>query len=193
MADDIIVRFHPREPYFPTITGNRVECSRCEYEIVYQGETYNAKEYEFSYEANGAIACCWSLFPESTLFGYHLGDSEKLTILDDKMGRHCYVFFKAHSTGEGMWLPYHECELNEHQELIVYIARGSHAFYPFSGIYWRIFGIANDLCENGREYKIVVTKTHEDHYNPPTSSITSLERFLIPLSLPCIRNRVNQG
>jgi hypothetical protein len=190
MPHDIILRFHPLEPYYPNISDYRVECTMCTHPITKNGENYTATEYAFTYEANAAIACCWSAFPTSTCLGYHLGDLEKIIILDDQFGNHCFVFFKAHGTGEGMWLPYYECEINENQEIIFYVARGSHGFYPHAGVYWRILGIANDLCsDEGEQYRIKVVGQHTEYYSPTVDSITPWQRFLIPFSLPIINER----
>lgn len=190
MSHNIILKFHEWENFFPNITEDGVECSKCQAGFNYMGNQYLFTEYSFEYQANSAIGCCWCCCPTSECLGYHEGDVEKIILLDDDTGKTHYVYFKAHGRGEGMWMDYDDCEKNDNNDLIVYVARGSHAFYPHPEVYWRIFGFANDLCSNrGQEYKINPIKEHNIPFNPPQISVQPWERVLIPLTLNRIREK----
>lgn len=190
MDHPIVLKFHPWEEYFPEITDSRVECSKYKGICSFMGDNYNFTEYAFEYESNDTIGRFWCCFPNSNCLGYHKGYLEKIILLYDEDGNPKYVYFNAHGRGEGMWLPYEDCEKNDQGDLIIYVARGTHAFYPHGEIYWRVFGLANDLCSReGQSYRIHSIKTHSNPFHPPQSSIKHWERFLLPFTFNRVRNK----
>lgn len=134
--------FHPKETCFPT------HCFRTRAEKVYlpvDKTYYSAETYQFVYEENPAIGLC-GMFPRSACLGYHFKDIERITYFysldDNKLVR---VMISAHSN------EHHILSVSGDSDdpITVYVAKGSHAFYPSPGIHWRIMGFANDLCGYG--------------------------------------------
>lgn len=197
---NIVVVFHPNEEYFPNEMDPNTRDWVCDFAaklFSYKSEhdpndvekQYIYLEYRFEYEANSAIGCGYCCFPQSEYLGYHKYDVQHvILLLDTETQDICHVFFKAHGLGQGTWLPWSLCEKTFDDLLIVHIARGSHAIYPHSGIYWRSMGFSNDLCSNvGRQVEIMANgEQYESEYIPQKTSITFCERFF----LPCMGNRI---
>lgn len=184
----VTLRFHPRESHFPVESDRDqkvVHCSRCEIPGFMLGDhRYTFVEYKFTYTANGAIGCGYCCLPRAECLGYHEGDVEKLIMLMDETNRISKVYFKAHGRGQGIWRDASQCEFDDHGNLVAYVARESHAFYPSPGIKWRAYGFANDLCSRrGPEYTAVPRDEHDDYYDPPRMSIT---KFRMLCCLPCM-------
>lgn len=177
----IELRFHPCETEFP-FHGN---CTITEEDFMYDNVLYNKLEYHFEYDENMAIGCGWCICPRASCLGYHHGDRERIIMLQNKTSRAIdYVYFNAHGRGQGVWKDYDECEVNlTDGSLIVYVARGSHAFYPHAGVYFRIFGLANDYCSSRGEYMtsyIVGMHDIDANLKPALHSITPCQRFFLP-------------
>jgi hypothetical protein len=155
---------------------------------------YDVTTVSLFYQDNMATGTCWRLFPTSTHLGYHPNDIEHISIYSTQTSIDM-VYFSAHSPGQGMWLKWKDCELSEAGSLIVYVARNSHACYPHAGTYWRLFGLANDVCSNrGKRVNIVFSQMLSSYdyafsngirlYRdlrpmPPLASITPWQRFFI--------------
>lgn len=185
----MILRFHPgeRERLEPTAyitTGKELRG-----DIMYSVVTYS-----FYFRNNYAIGCGWRLFPKSGLLGYHEHDVEFISVyyFENVPVR---VFFSAHGRGQGSWVEWEDCEFVDDQ-LVVYVARNSHAMYPHTGRYWRVFGFANDVCSSrGKELRVYSFTSSFDccfgngvslcaklRPSPPGTSITPWQRFFLPLS-----------
>jgi hypothetical protein len=191
---DIVLCFHPSETYYPNgleVMETSGHCEVAESFLTYNFIEYIYLEYEFVYEANSAIGCGYCCFPTSECLGYHEGDREHVIMLLDKGTFQVkHVFFKAHGKGQGVWLPWEECEKTYDGKLKVYVARGSHACYPHPQTYIRIFGLANDLCsDRGRYVTFRPNGSYESDYHPQITSITFCERFFLPFLLTSIRNK----
>lgn len=187
MAPTIRLIFHPLETVFLDNNGITVNCTIHESQLTYNGILYDTVEYAFNYAENigeGCFFCC----PKSTCCGYHVGDREKVILLmHNNVIEH--VYFKAHHAGQGMWLPWNLCNKDSDGNLIAYVARGSHAFYPNHETYIRIFGFANDQCSsNGLSLLSNITGTHNGEYIPKQHSITPIQRFFLPFVICCISN-----
>jgi hypothetical protein len=85
------------------------------------------------------------------LAGEHQADIENVRIRINKEGtKITNMYFSAHSGDQCRWAHYDNIEWYEYGvRPIVYVAKGSHANYPNSGTWWRIFGFANDKTEKG--------------------------------------------
>jgi hypothetical protein len=103
--------------------------------------TYILK-YIFLYAYNGSYKL------GSFNIGGHDCDIEHITIhVSKNLHTITEIFYSAHGTADGMWVSSANIEFTgSHPN--VYIARGSHATYPTAGIYYRIFGLANDFTRN---------------------------------------------
>lgn len=180
------LRFHHKEIYYPSDNKYQLTKNVAYYnleEYTYKGEIYDSITYKIYYKANGAIGCCYSLFPKSKALGYHDIDGERVKILlrDDKP---VYVYFSAHSD-EGKWYKWEECETFD-DVLVVYVARASHANYPKTGTWWRIFGLANDKCsDKGKTLIPELIFNQKLTYNPPNQEkcYTLRKRLLLPFFL----------
>lgn len=146
------LHFHPKEKFFPC-TNNFEKSSDFPVYISEQKELYSYNKtlyksvvFQIYYTENGAIGLGKSLFPKSKFLGYHLIDIERIIILYDLISNEpAYVYFSAHRD-EGKWVKYSDCEFTPQGDLIVYVAKYSHANYPSPGTWFRIYGFANDLC-----------------------------------------------
>lgn len=187
----IVLKFHPAEIYFPGFINERILTKCHSSSFTYNDVVYIKKEYQFIYDENGAIGCFYQCCPRSGCLGYHKDDDERLIILTDAENVKKHVYFNAHGRGQGMWLPYDDCLKNEDGDLVVYVARASHAFYPRPETYVRIFGFANDLCEDGgKTIEIEILGEFDTPINPPQTSITPTERFFLPFIVNRLENRV---
>lgn len=219
---NIELHFHPKEKSFPSAvptyddttpqtqeTKNNNDTSFPMYTIKgnfwFKNKLYNAVYYQVYYAENPAQGFGNCLFPRSGALGYHLHDVEKLMVLTlpGAVGP-SWVYFGAHSKGQGMWVPWKSCEKNKDGHLIAYVALHAHGMYPKPSIYPRIFGFANDCCskkglvvrpasyvpsfpfisENGIQLSSTIPKI-------PMVSISPLERFLLPIMMKRIRERVD--
>lgn len=188
MIPRLRIQFHPLETAFPVNDGNEVECTTNRSTFLYQGERYDTIEYRFAYEENIGEGCFFAC-PKSTACGYHTGDTERV-ILYLRNGEIEHVYFKAHYQGQGMWRRWSECNKDMDGNLIAYVARGSHAFYPEPKTYLRIFGFANDQCSRrGRSMLTNVTGEHPGTYEPRQNSISKCQRFFLPFVIWFIQNR----
>lgn len=150
---------------------------------LFYGKKYYSITYYMYYKENYAIGLN-GLFPKNKNLGYHDKDIEHIrilynfTTLDPE-----YVFFSAHSQ-EGLWIKYNNCEFFNNK-LIVYISYGSHACKPHKGIYWRIFGFANDYCSNKGKYIIPYLLNEQNLYylNIQNKEVFSdcIKPFILPL------------
>ena len=182
------LRFHPREIYFPSDKNFRLVQNK--YKIYfnyedyeYKGEIYKSISYRLYYIYNGGIGCGHCFCPQEGKLGFHDVDREHVKILlkDDKP---MFVYFSAHSD-EGKWVHWKDCII-DNNHLVVYVARASHANYPKSGIWWRIFGVANDICSD--RGKMVIPELELDKelsYNPENEEkcYTFRKRLLLPFYL----------
>ena len=185
----VALHFYKTEIYFPL----RAELRKGNY--LYSGQTYHMVEIRLYYVANGAIGFLHKFFPKSKWLGYHEGDIESLFLLIDKEGEVEWVYLKAHSRGQGVWLPAHDCEIDENEVLHVCVARASHAFYPLANnTYLRIFGLANDECAIGGPKEFIMFDDIPEGSKPAKeniahTSVTPLQRFLLPLTYRYLKTR----
>lgn len=83
----------------------------------------------------------------------HAGDVEHVTVevrrfhADYSVRR---VYFGAHGFTQGLWKYAAECSFADaaYERVRVFVAPHSHACYPYPKRYWRIFGVANDVCND---------------------------------------------
>lgn len=153
----IELRYHPDETCFisgilPDENGAYIADGE---EYRSDGLLYRVLTVSFHYKINAAIGCGWRLFPTSKALGYHPHDIEHVSLYA-REGKVKYVYFAAHSTGQGCWVPWSECKRNEGR-LVIYVARGSHACYPHPETYWRVFGLANDACSSSGKHEVINT------------------------------------
>jgi len=183
------LRFHQKEVYFPSTYDFKL--IEKDYKIYYNIEDYLYEDikyksitYSLVYIYNGAIGCCYSFFPQKKSLGFHEVDVEKVQILLDNNDKPKYVYFSAHGK-EGKWYDWDKCERLNDNTLIVYVARASHANYPYSGTWWRIFGLANDLCsKNGRHIIPELVENDKVKPNPDDNKGNIFKkRFCLPLYL----------
>ena len=182
------LRFHKKEIYFPSTPDfkliNKLEDSIVYYnkeDYEYKGETYKSISYLINYIYNSAIGCGNCFYPQKESLGFHNIDRERVKVLFDNDNKPRFVYFSAHGI-EDKWYPYEECEKTENNELIIYVALGSHANYPYSGTWFRIFGFANDKCSSkGKRVVPKLQKLATYNHNPgPTRKNTFKLRFFLP-------------
>lgn len=172
------------------------------FKTAFSNDTYDYSVVSISYDENPAIGCCAPVCcPRSKTCGYHLGDVESLYLLFDAHSDRSslrYVYFKAHGYGQGVWrrcfqdteqAPIKQppmCEYDHDEKILtVYVARFSHAFYPYAGVTLRAFGFANDYTNNGTEVSLYLDEMipsiiqHAPHRIAPLSS-TCAQRFFVP-------------
>jgi len=183
------LRFHEKEIYFPSTPDfkliNNLEDSIVYYNeenYIYNDIEYKSVSYLINYIYNSAIGCGGCFCPQKKSLGFHNIDRERVKVLFDKeTNEPKFVYFSAHSI-EDKWYPYEECEKTKNNELIIYVALGSHANYPYSGTWFRVFGLANDRCnKNGKMVIPKLEKLESYHHNPsPTKENTWKLRFFLP-------------
>ena len=183
------LRLHKNEIYFPSTDDfkliNKIENSIIYYNTelyTYNNVEYDSISYMINYIYNGAIGCGNCCFPASKKLGFHNIDRERIKILIDKeTGEPKYVYFSAHAS-EGKWYSYDKCEKNKDGNLIIYSALDSHANYPHSGRWLRIFGFANDKCSSKGEHivpELILLPTYS--YNPQNKDNNTFKfRFCLP-------------
>lgn len=204
----IELRFHPSEkcklnpivdletPLFPT--------AYVSYGDERRGDTvYQVISVSFYFKENVASCCCWRHFPNSKRLGYHKHDVEYVNIYyKDNVAE--YVFFSAHSPGQGSYVRASDVEINDNGFLVVYVALNSHALYPRGQTYIRAFGLANDYCSaDGKRVPILRHRlipaydyTFENGINlkeqlrqpVPSASVTPVCRFFLPFFISSLRS-----
>lgn len=122
------------------------------YYVFTEHDSYNELQYVVFYATNpGYDICCQRV-------GYHPSDFEHVTIHLTKRNVPLYVYFSAHGSKQGEWVPYDETNRTElirasgvststDTALNVFVANGSNAAYCDPGTYWRIAGFANDVAD----------------------------------------------
>lgn len=92
--------------------------------------------------------------------GQHDSDLEHIAVrVSKEHGDLLGIYYSYHS--EGIWIEPPQIQFIEGRP-VVYVAKGSHGFYPDEGRHWRIFGFANDVMDRGllwRPEKIVRVDT----------------------------------
>lgn len=175
----IELRFHKNEKYFLNIRKSCYSTSL----YIYHGVEYKSVNYKLYYDTNGAIGCGYCCFPKSERLGFHPNDIERLKILLDKeTNEPKFVFFSRHSI-EDKWIPWEKCKKTDDNYLIIYVARGSHANYEKSGIWIRIFGLANDMCSNKGKKIRPILEEDKNYIHKPKEKTS--HNFRIRFCLPC--------
>lgn len=108
--------------------------------VKHRGQEWDALFYSLFWVVNPGYVIC------GKQMGYHPADVETLVILHDKMKMPKWVYFGAHSKGQGVWQEWSKCDFTEDGKLKVYVSPQSHGFYPKAKTYWRICCLANDVC-----------------------------------------------
>lgn len=204
-----LLKYHPKETSYPISIHTEKEEFVCYHTYGFlkvNHKPYYAVTYAIVYKDNPAIGLGHCFCPTSETLGYHHGDVERITLLYDMepslRKEPLKVYFNAHSRGQGTLLDYNACEKSPDGQLVVYIARGSHASYPKPGTYWRIMGVANDVCRNnGRSIHIstslpIVNKIISRSgiildclvVQVPSRSATAWERFWLPFYVKKLRS-----
>lgn len=122
--------------------------------------------YVFIYGFNGA-------YPVSMpVKGDHDFDVEHITLELNENKELERIFFAAHTSREGSWLPAeHESIEYEGTHPIVYVAQTGHGSYPEGGTYVRIYGFGNDITCKTKKWipQLVLVYPEEDvRFNPQT-------------------------
>jgi hypothetical protein len=157
-----------------------------EEQYLYNDKLYKSITYLIYYKENYAIGL-FGIFKKNKDLGYHYKDIERVKILYDPVtNKEAYVYMSAHNS-EGKWVTWKECD-KVCGSLLIYVAKYSHANYHKSGIKWRIFGFANDLCSDGMKTIIKHPSFIRDEsifYIPDQKSKygTFLKRFFLPIVL----------
>ena len=79
--------------------------------------------------------------------GAHDTDLEHIVVRVDTLTQLIAVYFSAHGS-EGRWVMKDSLQLINNNVLI-YVAKSSHAMYPTNGRQWRVMGLANDKTDFG--------------------------------------------
>lgn len=94
--------------------------------------------------------------------GAHFGDLEHMTVVLDKTTKNIKeIFYSAHGNEEGRWVKKEDAPF-EGDRPIGYIAMGSHATYPKTGVVFRYYGFANDLVEKGIKWDPQVIQVYNN-------------------------------
>lgn len=138
-TDPPLSSISPSEPKVPYITYGKEKRKDGDYDVI---------TISMYYEDNPAIGVGWQFDPKNKSLGYHPDDMEFVSIYYQN-NTPIKVFFSQHSVGggEGVWVDWNKCEKRDGY-LIVYVARNSHANYPFNTAHPRVFGLANDVTED---------------------------------------------
>lgn len=177
----IELRFHPHETYFLATRDyayseeDPVYTNRFKY--TYNDIEYDATQYFLYYVYNGPIGLGWRLAPCCIdRMGFHPKDLERVMVLE-KDGHPEWVYYSAHGK-ESRWAKPKIVD----DKVVVYVALHSHANYPKSGLWWRIFGVANDRCSNhGRRVTPKEIPTTERFDLKPFED-SFFRRFFLPLN-----------
>lgn len=83
--------------------------------------------------------------------GEHIYDLEHITVRISKNTQKLLkVHFGAHQRKDGMWVNNSNLEMEDDTHPVVYVAKGSHALYPSTWCWPRIFCVANDYTCKGK-------------------------------------------
>lgn len=141
----MIVKFHPKETCELICEDLRCTCAN---PVLYHEQNvdgWDVEVFTFHYDENLAIGLGHTFWPKSSWLGFHKEDVEFVAIYTKEDSKK--VYFSAHSQ-EGKFYKYEDC-LFENGHLVVYVALNSHACYPYPKRYWRLCGLANDVCSDG--------------------------------------------
>lgn len=109
-------------------------------------DSYIDLQYVFLYTRNGPYDICGL---QCVQIGEHPYDLEHVTIRLDKATKELKkVHFGAHQGKDGVWKDAKDVQLFDLTHVKVFIAKGSHATYPDSGCWCRIFCTANDCTSS---------------------------------------------
>ncbi|MFM8453638.1 MAG: Vps62-related protein, partial [Gammaproteobacteria bacterium] len=101
---------------------------------------------------NTACACCFK--DREKIEGWHYGDLENIVVYVENNagnpGKIYKVFYDAHGSGEGEWVPSSKVPIQEETHPVVYVAQGSHAHYKKPGTFCRIAFCCNDVISPGK-------------------------------------------
>lgn len=122
--------------------------------------------YVFIYGFNGA-------YPVSMpVKGEHDFDLEHITLELNENKQLERIFFAAHGSSEGSWLPAnHKSITYEGTHPVVYVARTGHGSYPESGTYVRIYGFGNDITCTTKKWMpqlVLVYPPKDPRFDPNT-------------------------
>lgn len=209
MFTNIEFHFTKKQMYMPSPISNFINTSKTEVsdmpiyyrnmKVRYKSNNYFAIAYYLFYSMNPGYTCCMKRF------GQHNADIEYILILlNENTKQPEHVYFSAHGTGQGTWLPWNKCNISKDGNLCVYVSPESNANYPFPKLYKRIFGVANDNPKGGgRVWKPKQEDYHNAHKQswsykqfqivnginnpinvklPTESSISNRQRFLLAFS-----------
>tara|TARA_R110002126_G_scaffold83481_1_gene203715 strand:+ start:2002 stop:2706 length:705 start_codon:yes stop_codon:yes gene_type:complete len=109
--------------------------------------------YYFFYNYNGPKNV-FGLFP----FGEHNADIEWVC-LELHKNKPEYVYLSRH--GNNVKYYYEDLELHKGRA-VIYSAINSHAHYPDPGIYFRLLGLGNDVCTEGKKIDPVVRELDDN-------------------------------
>lgn len=85
--------------------------------------------------------------------GKHDFDLEHITVKVRKSDLELRkIFYSAHGSREGVWVKPNDFKMLDGHP-VVFVAKGSHAFYRKSGTHKRILALANDVCDKGTLWK----------------------------------------
>ena len=184
------LRFHPSEKSklcnkdFNFLYYSQVYYRQDPETYIYYGKKYYSITYYMFYKENYAIGLN-GIFPTNKNLGYHDKDIEHIRILYNFITlKPEYVYFSAHSQ-EGIWKKFEECELINNK-LIIYISNGSHACRPYKGIYFRIFGFANDYCSDKGNFIVPYLLNDQNLYYLNISNKEVFSDGIKPFILPLI-------
>ena len=111
------------------------------------GTAYVRLMYMVFYAVNDGYSVCDGCV---NIGGYHVGDYEFVAVfLNKKTMMPEKVYLSEHSWDLGQMLDYDDLQ-KVGDRIRVWVAKGSHANYPSSGVWTRIFGFPNDKCEDGK-------------------------------------------
>ena len=214
----IELRFHPHEPCYPCYidhnagapamgnqkpaAGARIPTYFVRGTFDYNGRTYEAVAYQIFYTANPADGCGNCCFPRADALGYHDWDCERITVLyDPKNLTPQWVYYGAHSRGQGVWVSWEAAPKTRDGALVAYVALNSHAMYPTPCTYLRIFGLANDYCSRRGVHVRINDYIPAHLFRTPNGievsdripnlgqgSITAWQRFFLPKYASYLRN-----
>ncbi len=116
-------------------------------------------KYLFFYGYNGAYNILHFFNYLDVNYGEHYGDLEHITLqftnttdTNDKYKRNVVklkkIYLAAHTSMEGEWLEPDQIKWKGKRP-VIYSALNGHGSYPSVGSYYRIYGFANDYCNQG--------------------------------------------
>lgn len=119
------------------------------YCIITDMDTHFYIQYFLLYTYNPGVELFGSCIPTHYLMGKHQGDLEHVSLLIEKTTSTIEkVRYSAHSSKQGVWVENEHLPFDENGRLQVYVAKGSHAMYPFNKTVPRICGVANDIIKS---------------------------------------------